>query len=510
MREPKPFCSAPLLEVLVHKVHRHLGMDFSAQRSGELLRRLKLLAAEQQLSDPTAWLQALAFTEWDAALIQRLVPAFSVGETYFRRDPETFDWLAQHHLAGLLARRRQSGQRVLRLWSAGCCTGEEAYSLLFLLDELLGDERDSWTLELVASDINGQFLARAEQALYGSNAFRRNESAFRQRYFQAEGRLWRVRPAWRGRIRFCQYNLIDEQQGCLLAEADLILCRNVLMYFSPTRAAAVVKRLLGCLNDEGLLLLGAVEAGIATQAGLTGSWAGCNYALNRHAVRAAAAVPARTMAAPTETFAQPEIARRSIRTDNHHGHAEVRAPMPLTTPQAVPPEELWQQAQQALVAGNSAATRAALLAYLACAGLSRAQQHQACLLTARTWADQQCLDEARDWLQRALQLQADSVPAYWLQAQLAQHSGDDPGALQALHKALYLQPEFILGYFFQARLLVAQGRAQAAAKALRVCQQLLRQQSGDSLVPLGDGISCGQLLLLCQQLQEAAPPCPSR
>lgn len=502
----KPSCSAPLLDALVHKVHQHLGMDFSAQRSAELLRRLQLLAVEQQVSDPTTWLQALAFSEWDAALIQRLVPAFSVGETYFRRDPETFDWLAQHHLAGLLARRRQSGQRNLRLWSAGCCTGEEAYSLLFLLDELLGEERDSWTLELVASDINGQFLARAEQALYGSNAFRRNESAFRQRYFQAEGRLWRVRPAWRGRIRFSQYNLIDERQGCLLAEADLILCRNVLMYFSPARAAAVVKRLLGCLNDEGLLLLGAVEAGIATQAGLTGCWAGCNYALSRDAGRAAAPVPTRAMAAPPAAFNQTEPAPHSTR----HKRDEARAPVQPATCQAVPPEEHWQQAQQALAAGHYPVARAAMLSYLACAGLSRGQQHQACLLVARSWADQQCLDEARDWLQRALQLQADSVPAYWLQAQLAQHSGDDVGALQALHKALYLQPEFILGYFFQARLLGAQGRARAAAKALRVCQQLLRQQSGDSLVPLGDGMSCGQLLLLCQQLQEAAPPCPSR
>lgn len=496
MPASKPVCSATLLDVLVHKVHQHLGMDFSAPRSSELLRRLQLLAVEQQIGDPNAWLQTLAFSEWDAALIQSLVPAFSVGETYFRRDPETFDWLAQHHLGVLLARRRQSGQRSLRLWSAGCCTGEEAYSLLFLLDELLGEERDSWTLELVASDISAQFLARAEQALYGSNAFRRNESAFRQRYFQAEGRQWQVRPAWRGLIRFRQYNLIDESQGCLLAEADLILCRNVLMYFSPTRAATVVKRLLGCLNDEGLLLLGAVEAGIATQAGLTGSWAGCNYALNRHAGRALAAVPA--MSAPKAVVSAP------------HKREEVQPSMQPTARQAVPAEEHWQQAQQALATGHYPAARAALLAYLACAGLSRGQQHQACLLTARSWADQQCLDEARDWLQRALQLQADSVPAYWLQAQLAQHRGDDPGALQALQKALYLQPEFILGYFLQARLLVAQGRAPAAAKALRVCQQLLQQQSGESLVPLGDGISCGQLLLLCQQLQEAAPPCPSR
>jgi len=490
-------------------------MDFSAGRSNELLRRLYSLALEQQpveqpANDFADWLQALAFADWDAALLQRLVPAFSVGETYFRRDSDTFDWLAQHHLATLVARRRQSGQRTLRLWSAACCTGEEAYSLLFLLDELLGAERESWRLELVASDINMEFLVRAQQGVYGSNAFRSNDAVFCRRYFQAEGRFWRVRPAWRARIRFVQYNLIDDLQASLLPNADLILCRNVLMYFSPMRATAVLKRLLGCLNDHGLLLLSAVEAGIATQAGLTGSWAGCNYALAKTGQAVANPVVLSPSSGDAVSLACPPVARSQTRPI-----AVVELVTPLQRP-STPVENLagaaenyWQQAQQTLNAGQHSEAREALMSYLACASLGPSQQHQACLLVARSWADQLRFEEAQDWVRRALELQPDSAMSYWLQAQLAQHAGDDQGALLALQKTLYLDSDFILGYFLQARLLAAQGRVEASNKALLICQHLLEQQIAESLVPYSDGMSCAQLLRLCEQLVQEKPPCPT-
>ncbi|MNQ32333.1 putative biofilm formation methyltransferase WspC [compost metagenome] len=517
MQRTEARCSPRLLAALNHKVHQHLGMDFSGPRGGDLLRRLQLLALELQVADLESWLQQLAFADWDAALVQTLIPAFSVGETYFRRDAEALDWLAVNHLDPLLARRRQAGQRRLRLWSAGCCTGEEAYSLLFLLDRLLGAERDSWTLELLASDINAAFLARAEQSLYGANAFRRNEAAFRSQHFEAEGRLWRVRPAWRGRIRFIQYNLADGLHACPMQGADLILCRNVLMYFSPTRAASVLHRLLGCLDRDGLLLLSAVEAGIATQAGFNGFWAGCNYALSSSAgsatVPALATVPANVAArqdsspatttsvaggqAPGPRRAEPAVVDRVWpRVDRADAGA--------------PSEGFWQQAHRSLDAGEYAAAREALLAYLACAGLSHAQQHQACLLLARSWADQQHIDEAQDWLQRALLLDPGSLMGYWLQALLAQQSGDIPAALLALQKVLYLDPGFILGYFLQARLLRVQGRGQASDKALQVCRQLLGEQDEKALVAQGDGMSCAQLLRLCEQLLEEQHPCPNR
>ena len=186
--------------------------------------------------------------------------------------------------------------------------------------------------------------------------------------------------------------------------------------------------------------------------------------------------------------------------------------MPVEAPTLSPRERregYWRQAGQAQAAGQHEQAREALLTYLSCAGLSRTQQHQACLALARSWADQQRLEEARGWLQRALALDANAPAAYWLEALLAQQSGDDQAALLALHKALYLEPEFILGYFLRARLLRGAGQRRASDKALRTCRQLLQAQAGDALVPQGDGISCAQLLRLCDQLQEVRSACPS-
>ncbi|MBS7660634.1 chemotaxis protein CheR [Pseudomonas lalucatii] len=501
MTRTEAHCSPRLLATLSHKLLQHLGMDFSGTRRVDLLRRLQLLAREHEVDDFDGWLQDLAFAEWDAAKVQSLISAFTVGETYFRRDAEAFDWLASEHLPALLARRRAAGRRHLRLWSAGCCTGEEAYGLLFLIDELLAGEGADWSVELVASDINAGFLARAEQGVYGRNAFRSSEAHFRDRHFQAEGRQWRVRPAWRGRIRFVQYNLADSRLPPALAEADLILCRNVLMYLSPDRALAALRRLLASLSADGALLLSAVEAGLATQAGLSGRWAGCNYAL-----LAAGAVGLGPAAPPAPVCLPPQPAPLPRPVE----WWRVPTPAPAAEPPARDaaahesglPEHYWRQFAQARARGAHGQAREALSGYLGCTGLGREQQHRACLAMARSWADQQRLEQAREWLRRALQLDGAAPAAYWLQALLAQQEGDNRAALLALQRALYLDPGFILGYFLRARLLRAEGQGRASDKTLRVCRQLLLDQDGDALVPHGDGIDCAQLLRLCDQLQQ--------
>jgi chemotaxis protein methyltransferase CheR len=475
-------------------------MDFSGPRVTDLLRRLNALARDRQVEDPGGWLQTLAFADWDARLIQQLIPSFSVGETYFRRDSEAFDWLAANHLAPLLARRRREGNRHLRLWSAGCCTGEEAYGLLFLVDELLGKERGRWSVELVASDVNDEFLEQAELGIYGRNAFRSTDEQFRHRYFQAEGREWRVRPVWRDRIRFVRHNLADGSAAPPLQGADLILCRNVLMYFSSGRAVAAVRRLVHSLAPDGLLLLSAVEAGLATEAGFTGNWAGCNYAVttsNRKRPAKAGTLQAPASALPVR--AEPAPTSAVPATPREPPPAPVTA---LESSAAERQEDPWQQAERVQAEGRHEQARSMLLDYLAGTGLSKAQQHQACLALARSWADQQRVEVAQEWLQKALVLDPASLVAYWLQALLAQQSEDIPAALSALQRALYLEPNFILGHFLRARLLRAEGQRRASGKALRVCRQLLQAQDGETPVPLGEGMSCAQLLRLCEQFGE--------
>ncbi|WP_181299038.1 CheR family methyltransferase [Pseudomonas sp. Q2-TVG4-2] len=512
MRVSDSNCSPRLLDALAHKVHQHLGMDFSGERRSDLLRRLLRLAQDQQPTDTDRWLEELAFADWNKSQIQALVPLFSVGETYFRRDAQAFDWLAQHHLKPLLERRRKEGQRSLRLWSAACCTGEEAYGLLFLVDELLGFERDSWQVDLLATDINEDFLVRARHGLYGRNAFRGNDEAYRSRYFQAEGSRWRVRTAWRDRIRFVRFNLADSRQPSPMPDADLILCRNVLMYFSPARAGAALRRLLASLEPNGVLMLSSVEAGIATRAGLKGRMAASNYALTKQGsmgLSEGSAPQPDTSPIPPSWLAAanpaPGLSPQSVPASKAVTSPATAPRIQLRPAEASPaaetgPAALWDKAQQALANGRPEAARQVLHAYLDCPALSPAQQRQACLLLARSWADEHQIELARQNLERALTLDAASASAYWLLALLEQQVGNNRGALSALQKALYLEPDFVLGYFLQARLLQSEGQTKASSKSLQVCRQLLGEQAEDAPVPRADGMSCAQLLRLCEQI----------
>lgn len=186
------------------------------------------------------------------ALAERLV----VGETYFFREPAAFALLEHEVLPALIEARRP--QRRLRLWSAGCCTGEEAYSLAIAVQRVLPD-LPHWDVEVLGSDIHPGFLARAADGVYGDWSFRDVAPGLRGRHFEARGdEHWSVQPETRRLTRFAHLNLAADHIPA--AACDLILCRHVLMYFDTGQARRAVTRLHRALAPGGWLLVGATEA----------------------------------------------------------------------------------------------------------------------------------------------------------------------------------------------------------------------------------------------------------
>src|SRR5690606_19044277 len=121
----RPLEASPqLIAALVTKVREHFGANYGEERGDELVQRLSTLAEERGIAQPQAWLNELASQPWNSARLRELAPAVTVGETYFRRDPKTWDWLRYRFLPPIIERRRKPGMRRLALWSAGCCTGE--------------------------------------------------------------------------------------------------------------------------------------------------------------------------------------------------------------------------------------------------------------------------------------------------------------------------------------------------------------------------------------------------
>ena len=184
----------------------------------------------------------------------------TVGETYFFRDQGQFDLLRFNLLPELIERRQNI--KSLRLWSAGCASGEEAYSLAISVDMLL-PERNDWTILIVGSDINPNALAKARQARYGQWSFRQVPAIMRQRYFYQERDEWQLDERIRGMVRFRQLDLINESFG-EFQDIDLILCRNVFIYFNAATVAAVANKLTACLSESGYLMTGHSElSGVA-------------------------------------------------------------------------------------------------------------------------------------------------------------------------------------------------------------------------------------------------------
>lgn len=192
------------------------------------------------------------------AQVEALAERLAIGETYFFREPAVFAWLEQELLPALVAARHAPPQRRLRLWSAGCCTGEEAYSLAIVVRRLLGHLPD-WDVEVLGTDIHPGFLARAAAGVYGDWSFRDVPPDLRQRHFEPLGDdRWAVSADLKRLTRFAHLNLAAEH--AVPGEVDVILCRHVLMYFDPEQARRTVARLHRALAPGGWLLVGSTES----------------------------------------------------------------------------------------------------------------------------------------------------------------------------------------------------------------------------------------------------------
>lgn len=196
-------------------------------------------------------LQAFA-EDAQRAWFDEFVEYLTVGETYFLRDAAQVTALRETILPDIITRR--ASERRLRLWSAGCSTGEEPYTLAMLLQEqtVLG----SWDVLLVGTDLNRESLRVAREARYPAWSFRTTPDDVRDRYFEPHGTGWRVNQSLRSMVRFAWLNLAADPLVPPSADFDLIACRNVTIYFDDASTQRLYRSLVDALSPGGWLLLG--------------------------------------------------------------------------------------------------------------------------------------------------------------------------------------------------------------------------------------------------------------
>jgi len=190
----------------------------------------------------------------------KLLNEITIGETCFFRNRAQLDALKSVILPRILAARAATAPKNLRLWSAGCSTGEEPYSLaMFLLEEcahlLLG-----WTTEIQATDLNEHSLQHAQAGVYADYSVRNVNAQYRQKYFVAVGDKLQLGPEPRKRVTLSRLNLLDTPRMALLKNIDVIFCANVLIYFDLQSKRKVIDQFHSCLQPNGYFFLGHSES----------------------------------------------------------------------------------------------------------------------------------------------------------------------------------------------------------------------------------------------------------
>jgi chemotaxis protein methyltransferase CheR len=348
------------------------------------------------------------------------------NETYFLRDHGQFDLLRLRLLPELIKRRRDT--KTLRLWSAGCSSGEEAYSLAMLVDTLL-PKRDDWNILILGSDIDESALAKARHGHYGQWSFRMAPPLLKQNYFLHKGEQWTLIDRIRSMVTFRTVDLISESfSHAQLCDMDLILCRNVFIYFSAPTVASVANKLACALSDGGYLMTAHTELIGHQVKNLQSRLFAEGVAYQR-----AAPPPTGSPAQPTRISPAAAVVKRNTTSAQH-----------LLPPIAPNPKDL--------------------------------------LASARACADRGEYDQAVQTCRRVLSIDPLAPEPHFLLAQLAQIKGDFEQARDLLDKTLYLDPRSVAATLELAALCERTQNLSRAQTLRRAALDIVRTLPGNIMI----------------------------
>ena len=193
--------------------------------------------------------------------LRLLLNEITIGETYMFRSPHHLEALASVILPQIVQRKAALGLKRLHIWSAGCSTGEEPYTLAMFLKEHSGKLLNGWSYDIVATDLNDNSLNAAKAGIYGEYALRSTSQELRKKYFHpSDEKTLQASDELKAVIRFDRVNLNDDSRMAMLKGMDLIFCCNVLIYFDMVSKRKVVQHFLTNLIPGGYLFLGHAES----------------------------------------------------------------------------------------------------------------------------------------------------------------------------------------------------------------------------------------------------------
>ncbi len=460
-----------LLLKLRESLNSIIGMNFPRERFCDLERGIRSAAKDFGFKDAESCIRWLINSPLTRKQIEILASNFTVGETYFFREKRSFEVLEEQILHDLI-RLRSNKEKNIRIWSAGCSTGEEPYSIAILLNKMIPDLVD-WNITILATDINPCFLQKATEGVYNEWSFRETHGWIRK-YFRKTKSGFEISPDIKKMVTFSYHNLAEDTYPSLLNNTnamDIIFCRNVLMYFSTELTKKVIQNLYHSLVERGLLIVSPVERSHV----LFSMFETIDFqdvsiykkdSIRSHSIDEL--IPGEIPACPL-----PELIMVTHIQPTDFVHEELQ-----------PYEEalmLYEKGRYAEVVEK--------IGSLA----SLDHDTKAKTLLARAYANQGILTEALEWCEKAIATDNLNPGCHYLRATILQEQGQVEEAMKSLKRALYLDQDFVLAHFGLGNLNKLKGKFMESEKSFENALMLVKRFRKDEILPDSEGVTAGRL-----------------
>jgi chemotaxis protein methyltransferase CheR len=486
-------------------VTQRIGLQFDDARF-DYLREVFQRRVAVSGRDSAAYLQNLEY-EQSGGEISALARELTVGETYFFRNHEQFDALAEVVLPERLRLRER--RKTLRLLSAGCSSGEEAYSMAIVAREAIADP--SWKVAIRAVDVNPSALEKAQRGRYSNWALRETPKGIQDRWFRADGRDMVLDAAIRSAVEFESGNLASDDPALWQTAAyDVIFCRNVLMYFKREHMRAAVARIVRSLAPGGFLFLGHAETlrGVSDEFHVLNSHNTFYYQLgcgdkskSEDFISVQAPRPAAPLPAPDSSAAWYDAIRvaservaallPAVNGNGHAAHPTPPPPFDSTPILTLLREERFAEALSNLRVQSKTASPSPEMLLLETALLVHGGR----------------IADADDAAARLLSIDGDNAGAHYLLGLCREHTGDGGRAYEHHLTAAQLDSSFAMPRVHLGMLAQRRGDREMARTEFAQARTLLAIEDCSRILLFGGGFSRESLVALCES---ALKDCGSR
>jgi chemotaxis protein methyltransferase CheR len=472
----------------------HTGLFFPQNKWNMLKKGLKHAAGEHGM-DVLSFANHLLESPSPQQMINSLASYLTIGETYFLRDKNMFQILKDTIIRGMIDADHSTGKTISFL-SAGCATGEEPYSIAILMHHMSPVLRD-WKINIIGTDINANFLEKARQGFYTRWSLRETpEQIVKNCFVQTDANRFELLPHIKRMVKFFHLNLMEPDYTKSLnirGEIDVVLCRNVLMYFDDTKRRQVIENLIKLISMDGWFITGPAESGFVQSAALT-------------PVKFSNVILHQKKSPPPETPPGPFHSRKQ---DDRPKYAPfprrpgtvINLPMlnkhrPAGFRQDLTDVEIYEEAKRDYENGNYKASVLKISKILNHQPKSDGMLIETELMTllAKSHANLGELDHAAFWCKKAVESEKLNPEIRFLQASIFQDAGKIKEAIGSLKHAIYLDPDFIMAHFLMGMLLLGENNATESRKSLSNALSMLRNKDPEEVIPFSEGMTVARLI----------------